>query len=195
MGGAKAPFGREHWFWGSAQDDCPPLMLTFKQCETIAIYWTHPGSQGFSVSAGKSNTLCVWGERAGEWTSCFSRCVLGNFYMKCLSIHMLPFSTAGVRWISEIPVLWTWPHVCVCGYAAHRLAHFWMWHSDSLSYLHKPATCHYRRSPLDIHIGSCQPCWYTRHFHRPLGSPDIHRYLETEQVRMSDGTACRPSAG
>ena len=75
------------------------------------------------------------------------------------------------------------------------VAHFWMGQTARISYLHTPTTCRYRRSPLDIHIGSCQPCWYTHHFHRPLGSPGIHRYLGTEQACVRDGTAHGPVQG
>lgn len=60
-------------------------MLIFKLCKTIAIHWTHLGPQGFFISAGKSNTLCVEGGDGGEdWEMDILLCPLGvelgNFF-------------------------------------------------------------------------------------------------------------------
>ena len=60
-------------------------MLTFKLCKTTAIHWTHLGPQGFFISAGKSNTLCVEGGGSGEgWGMDIMLCPLGvelgNFF-------------------------------------------------------------------------------------------------------------------
>lgn len=65
-----------------------------------------------------------------------------------------------------------------------------MWYSHT--HLHKPVTCRYRRIPLDTHTWSCRPCWCTLHSHRPLGSPGIHQYLETEKPLVSNSVVHDP---